>query len=87
MEMYSACIQIGNRLYNVILAEDQLFDINKRGMSSEVVQELLLNQDFSVTGPDVPTLNWKTTIIYKFGLKADGVSCIFISILKVHFTP
>ena len=59
MNMYSAGIQIGNRLYNVILAEEQLYDINKCGMSSEVIQELLLNQDFTVTGPDVPTSTGK----------------------------
>ena len=72
--MYSAGIQIGNRLYNVILSEEQLSDVTKHGMASEVVQELLLNQDFTVMGPDMPTSTWKTSVLYKFGVQADGVS-------------
>ena len=54
MNLHSAGIQIGHRLYNVLLSQEHLLDIRKRGMVSEVVQELLLNEDFTVMGPELP---------------------------------
>ena len=78
MALHSVGIQIGHRLYNVLLSQEHLADIRKRGMTSEVVQELLLNQDFTVMGPEIPHAAWEAKILYDFKMKADGVGIISI---------
>ena len=85
MDLYSAGIQMGHRLYNIPLSQD----IRKKNMASEILQELLVNQEYTSIWSEILNLIWTTKVLCDFQMKADGVSITsgYVSLIYVVQQP